>query len=200
MEWHWHVTLEAGRSNAGLWLVKASQHWPLIGCWVMMTRWHVHLVCRVRQRALDTDWGHSWGLIRGSDWSQHPNTGLWLTDVITGQCIAMCCQNMSQHWSYLRLCVSVFIWTKWLDLNQTGEVDVIMYGIPLSPAHSTIAPWDTICMWALSQFPYWGGWGRGVNCAVARGDVVWLHLNVVISLYAAHYKRHVWSTLLLKLL
>ena len=85
-------------------------------------------------------------LILASDW----------LDVITGQCIAMCCHNMSQHWSYLRLCLLVFIWTKWLDLNQIRRSGCHNVWDSTFPAHSTIAPWDIICMWALSQFPYWG--------------------------------------------
>ena len=111
----------------------------------------------------------------------------WLA-VITGQCIAMCCQNMSQLRSHLCL---VFIWTKWLDLNQTGDVGCHNVWDSTFPAHSIIAPWDTICMRALRQFPY------RHRVEAALGAVLWLHLNAVISLYAAHYKRQVWSTLTL---
>ena len=129
--------------------------------------------------------GHSWA----SDWSQHPNTGLWLAGCYhCNMQHAMCCQNMSQLRSHLCL---VFIWTKWLDLNQTGDVGCHNVWDSTFPAHSIIAPWDTICMRALSQFPY------RHRVEAAPGAVLWLHLNAVISLYAAHYRRQVWSTLTL---
>ena len=163
--------------NADLWLAAGDDY--MVTC---------TQVCRVRQRTLDTD-GDIPGPLIGR------NTPILASDwlaVITGQCIAMCCQNMSQLRSHLCL---VFIWTKWLDLNQMGEVDVIMYGIPLSPhipsLHHGI------------QFAceLWGNFhtDTGLRVETAPGAVLWLHLNAVISLYAAHYRRQVWSTLTLSL-
>ena len=111
----WHSTQGGGilscdwseHLNTGLWLAAGY----LGG---MMTRWNVHLVCRVRQR--DTEWGHSLDMIRDSDWSNNLNTGLWLAEIFTGQVAVTTCHNTDHTYTSASSCSFE------KDLNQAGDL------------------------------------------------------------------------------
>ena len=128
--------------------------------------------------------GHSWA----SDWSQHPNTGLWLAGCYHW---TMHCNVLSKHVTTKISPVSGVYLNKMIGFESNGRSGCHNVWDSTFPAHSIIAPWDTICMRALRQFPY------RHRVEAALGAVLWLHLNAVISLYAAHYRRQVWSTLTL---
>ena len=144
--------------NPGLWLAAGY----LGG---MMTRWNVHLVCRVRQR--DTEWGHSLDMIRGSDWSNNLNTGLWLAEIFTGQVAVTTCHDNTDDHTCASACWCLFEQNDWIWI----KLEIWCHNVweTTFPAHSIIAPWDTICMRALSQFPY----RERAGCEQSLPRVMW---------------------------
>ena len=165
----WHSTQGGGilscdwseHLNTGLWLAAGY----LGG---MMTRWNVHLVCRVRQR--DTEWGHSLDMIRDSDWSNNLNTGLLLAEIFTGQVAVTTCHNTNHTYTSASWCLfeqNDWIWIK-LEIGCHNVWETTF------PAHSITAPGDTICMRALSQFPYAHTVrGPGVSREQSLPQVMW---------------------------
>ena len=135
--------------------------------------------------------GHSWLMIWGSDWSQHPNTGLWLAGCYHW---TMHCNVLSKHVTTKISPVSGVYLNKMIGFESNGRSgDVIMYGIPLSPRIPSLHHGIQFAC------ELWGNFhtDTGLRVETAPGAVLWLHLNAVISLYAAHYRRQVWSTLTL---
>ena len=151
-----------------------------------MTRTRDTVICTPGMSSeIEDTWhwqGHSWT----SDWSQLSILASdWLAG-ITGQC-----NVLSKHVTtkISPVCLGVHL-NKMIGAESNGRCHNVWDST--FPLHSIIAPWDTICMRAPGQFPY-----RHRRVEAAPGTVLWLHLNAVISLYAAHYKRQVWSTLTL---